>query len=307
MEPKAVKASRNVEHEEVEPRVISNPNLPDDYIPKPVKVKKSELPGCLGCILLVVALIAGVIYWQSGGERKVDNEAVAVDQGDAEAKGEVEKASPSETLVREFISETDVDKRLTMVRNPQLVKKHLGRYSDEALRSPGMNLLKLGMDESDGLIRECYSVSFQNGKRRLLNVLITDEGLKIDWDSYARYCSASWDTLSQDVGTTAELRVFAQPGNFYVNRYSDNEEWACFRLTNADWESAIYAYGQVGEETTSKVMQLLKQTDNRGEYMTLEVKSTPRQAGVCIVELKELLAVRWVVNYEKSTGSTPAR
>lgn len=269
---------------------------------------KSEKRGCAAATLIILALIGVGIYLWTAGEDDTADEVVAVVE--KEAPVEIfSKVSATKWVAKKFMLETDVEKRLAMVRNPEIVRSHLDRYSAEALKSPGISLILIGRNTYAGIAKTAYSVSLESGDFRLLNVLETADGLKVDWDSYARYCSVGWAKLAKGYySTSAVVRVFAQPGFYYVGDYADQEKWVCFKLATVDWREPFYAYGRVGEEATTRISEILGKGENGGEFMTLEVTSKPKEAGANIFELNKLLAVRWVVAGERqidNESSTP--
>lgn len=259
------------------------------------QAEKSEKRGCTATILIILALLGVGIYLWSSAEKDTPDEVVAVVQ--KEAVVEVfSKVSATKWVAKKFMLETDVEKRLELVRNPERVRTHLSSYSKEALESPGLNLRLIGRNTFNGIAKTAYSVELESGDFRLLNVLESDDGLKVDWDSYARYSSVSWQTLAKGFySTSAVVRVFVQPGFYYVGEYADQAKWVCFKLATVDWREPFYAYGRVGEQTTTRMSEIVQKAQNGGEFMTLKVTAKPKEAGANMMELKEILAERWVV------------
>ncbi|PQJ29114.1 hypothetical protein [Rubritalea profundi] len=225
----------------------------------------------------------------SGGEEEVVADRQVV------ASAIVQKEPNAEEVARAFIAEINVEKRLTMVRNREVVKTHLSSYTEEALKEPGVEIREMMRRTFGDKERTSYAVSFTSGSLRLLNVLETDEGPKVDWDSYARYCSVSWDTLTNGESVDPALvRVFVRPGSHYAGEYLDQKKWLCFQLETPDCGETLYAYGKVGEENAEKMKEIVLRAKNYRQHMTLELEAKGKLDGACLFEVKRLVTVGWV-------------
>ena len=50
----------------------------------------------------------------------------------------------------------------------------------------------------------------------------------------ARFCSASWEDLLSGKAASAEVRVFASPGDYHNVPFEDERQWTCLRLMSPD-------------------------------------------------------------------------
>jgi hypothetical protein len=261
------------------------------------KKHKAEMRVSIVTGLVVLLLVAG--WFCLRPEDPTDENALAIAEKEAPAAA-LKKTITAKQFAKAFMLESDVEKRLKMVRSPEVIRTHLERYADEALDSPGLNMRWMSETIYGGRAMTAYSVELESGDFRLLNVLNTDDGLKVDWDSFARYSSVSWRILAGGYSSgSAVVRVHVQPGFYYVGKYADQTKWLCFKLGTPDWRKPFYAYGRIEDEAMLRMAEVVKNAEKGGEYVTLKVSSKPKKSGANILEVEELLAVGWVIDYTR--------
>lgn len=241
------------------------------------------LLGCLGA--LGMAAWGGMMLASGNPDREVS--IVEADQLDKQVR-------TAEQVARAFISETDVEKRLAYVRDAEVVRTRLDRYAVEARNHPVVELKEMGHSVVDGRPVSAYAARFDNGNYRMLCVVDTDEGAKVDWDSYARYSSATWDEMFSGAVTEAEVRVFVRPGDYQVGQFRDPSRWTCFLIQTPDCERSIYAYARAGSDMAQRMQAMVLSSKNFRQHMTLKLKShnESHKEGLFVVD--DLLAMGWV-------------
>ena len=181
---------------------------------------------------------------------------------------------PPREIADAILASTDPTERLKWVRNPEDVAKHLQFYPEEALSHPVETLSPLERASVQDIVFARYMASFANGNKRLLCVVATENGPKVDWDAYARYGAADWEAITEGTASPVEVRVFLKRGNYYTYSYGDDSVWQCYQVTSPDTKEAIYFYAR----SDSKGGQLLASTfpegSNHMQRMTLTISST---------------------------------
>ena len=200
----------------------------------------------------------------------------------------------AEELAHAFIEETNVEKRLSYALNPEGVRGHLTSYTEQARSHPAQELKAMGHSEHGGRAVSSFAVKFADGSFRMLSIVQTDDGTKVDWDSYARYCSASWEDLFSGGAEEAEVRVFARPGDYYVGHFRDRGQWTCFKLETPDCDRSIYAYAPAGSDLSKRMQAYVMKSRNFRQHMTLKIRTEAESGKEGQFVIEELLAMGWV-------------
>jgi hypothetical protein len=245
----------------------------------------------------ILLLVGAAMVFNAVVSSKGVNLTDVVSQGsDSEAlEGSILSA---EKVARAFLNESDSQKRLQWVRNGKEVAKHLGRYAEEALSHEPVQLERRGqqVDDDAGLEKTGFAARFASGSFRLLNVVATPEGQRVDWDSYARYCSASWEHLLSGKESSAEVRVFVSPGDYHNGPFSNAAEWTCFRLMSPDLPEGrdVFAYAAIGSSRETQLRRIVLRAAQFRQHMTLQIESREAPGGERLFEITRVLALGWV-------------
>ncbi len=255
--------------------------------------KSSGGGGCggLGWVLagvLVLAIIGTVVILQKGGGKDGDASAQVAD-------GMGEGIEAAEEVARAFVAETDPAKRLQWVRNADEVKTRLAEYSDEARSEVGEIEKILGHQSDGGRSVTGFVVAFPSENLRLLELVGTPDGPRVDWDAYARHGTASWEDLWSGKAKQAVMRVFCEPSTERPQPFEDQEKWTCFRLSSPDLPQAALGFAAVGSVREERMKQVILGTPKYRQRFTLEIV---RHAGKDepIFEITRCLAVGWILS-----------
>jgi len=232
--------------------------------------------------------------------------AIAVRQGEpgdqilaADAEGYVEGyvASPEAiaALAQAFADEADPQKRLALARVPEAVAAHLADYPEAALKGGVKSLRLLGAGRLLVPPRTAFVARMEGGGKRLLVVVEEDAGLRVDWDVFARYGTASWAALMAGEAGAADVRVFLRADNYYNEPFGDDSEWRAFQLTSPDVEQPMYAYAQVGSLREKYLMAVAATAPAAGSRMVLRIARRGGSDGRHLFEIERLLAAGWVL------------
>lgn len=163
--------------------------------------------------------------------------------------------------------------RMKLVRTPETAGPLMQAFFESG---PGSTETIAGIDEMSAASTEQFAfqrfqVRLKDGGSRLMCVVFTPEGAKVDFECYARYGSASWtDLLGGQAKEADEVRVFVEPGFTYVYGFSEEEKWSCYLAKTPDLEETMNFYAPRGSELDKK----LKQVTARGPMRaTLAIRS----------------------------------
>ena len=177
-------------------------------------------------------------------------------------------------LADDFAMSTNPEIRLRMCRYPDQVSKRLDSYPEGALSEPATQVTFIDVVDLGGIMAARFVAKFKDNSSRLICIISTENGLRVDWDCYARYNSKALPEMLAGKTQTAELRVFIRKSDYYNFSYKDDQQWTPFELESPDFEEIIYAYSLKGT-TTGKLLDaaLSRMAPGKGLQVTLQISS----------------------------------
>lgn len=248
----------------------------------------------LGVCILCGGGLVMLFSMRRAGERTI---AAAEEEFRGPADEEVAEqewvgALPQE-LAEKFTSSMDPRAKVSMVIKPGEMEPHVLEFfrEGEGSREVVKHLSKpLGFTTSTG-VYEGFQVEFENAPPRLLSVLITEEGGKIDFKSYARWNSVPWrEIVAGNVEKVDELRVRVTLGNYYAYQYADDAEWIHLIASVEDDDETLDLYAR-RDSPYAQVIGLHLSERKKGFTISAKVADGPR--GKPILELDRVLAIGW--------------
>lgn len=239
-----------------------------------------------GCLLLLAGSALGLWFLRfKEGSEAVRSIPVASD----EIRAGLDAA---EAVARAFLAETDPAKRLQWVRNADAVDMRLAEYPDDARREIGQIEKVLGHQMDGGRAVTGFVVAFPSGNLRLLEVVGTPDGPKVDWDAYARYGTASWEDLWSGKAPRAVVRVFCEPATEAQEPFADREKWTAFRLSSPDLPQLALGFAKIGTVREAMMKKVVLGSPRYRQRFVLEVV---RHEGAheALFEITRCLAVGW--------------
>lgn len=179
------------------------------------------LPGAVILITLAVAVIVIV-------QRKPSPSPAAAGTEDLPEKWT--GSLPAETADA-FLKATTHAERMRWVRSPQLVEPLVAAFFRDG---PGSRetysthaSLPLPVPVAGQPVHEVarYAVMMADTGKRLLSILSTPEGARIDFHTYSRHTSVPWPDLLEGRAERAEVRVFVATGSFHAAPFENTAEW----------------------------------------------------------------------------------
>ncbi len=176
-------------------------------------------------------------------------------------------------LANDFGMSTDPAARLMMCRHQDQIRKRIDQYPKRMLSDAASKVTFLGVSEMGGIIAARFAAKFTNSNPRLICIISTKDGLKVDLDAYARYnCLAIPALLAGSLKST-ELRVYIERCDYYNFLFSNDLKWSSFILKSPDSEELIYAYVQ-RQTTTAKLLDAaLSKSPSRSLRVTLQISA----------------------------------
>ncbi|MEM7144737.1 MAG: hypothetical protein AAF591_06355 [Verrucomicrobiota bacterium] len=220
--------------------------------------------------ILSVALVIGIGIWVwSLAWRSAESEsAVAARERGAEvAEGEVAEVVEPDVLpadaVQGFLEAETVEERLAWTRRAERVSGLMNgeSVSSDAVALPidvqGVNFMGRVLADKKAYFN--FHVVLGDGGSRLLAVVPTEAGPRVDWEVFARYQPMGWERILGE-GTGEEgvpVRVFVSASDYYNYGYGDEEEWSCYELNSPDLEERMFVYAERDAEFDSELREFL--------------------------------------------------
>lgn len=204
-------------------------------------------------------------------------------------------ASPDE-VAKAFTEATTHEERLKWVRHPEKVEALMAEFytngAGAAEKIKKVVRADVANTSSDLYIR--FSVIMQNAPNRTLSVLINEGFAKVDFKSYARFGSASWDDLLSGSATeAAEVRVMVEPTSYYNFGFADERAWYGLIATSPDLQDPVYLYVSQQDRSVKSLRSLVP---GKARPMTLGIRSSGESHLQRQFEVTRVIRGSWIVN-----------
>lgn len=165
-------------------------------------------------------------------------------------------------VAESFINTSDVEERLALCRHPEETRALLDSFAPQAVSEIPVSLEHVALATS--AVRSNYSiffVDFEDETRRVLFVINTPDGLRVDWQAYARHSEAEWEKiLSGQVAEPVLVRVVGTPSTYYNYDYADDTQWAAYEVGVSELGQRLFFYTERDSETHEQIEKALALT-----------------------------------------------
>jgi hypothetical protein len=199
-----------------------------------------------------------------------------------------------EEIARLFTEAKTHEERMELIADPRHDGSWMKSFFSEG---PGAEekisaVAPMGAANTNKTSFQRFQVRLSKGKSRLLCVILSENGGAVDFRSYARFCTESWeDLLAGRTAIAEEVRVFIEPAFAYLHNYTDDKQWASYVATSPDLDQPLYFYVARGSDTA---MQMSKITRGGNMRATLAIRSVDGGHLHRQFEVTEVLTSGWV-------------
>ncbi|MFM7182189.1 MAG: hypothetical protein ACKO2G_12095, partial [Verrucomicrobiales bacterium] len=168
-------------------------------------------------IVILFVLIGWLINSMLNSRNRQTNLPVEVPS--TSDSGDWTKAPPP--LAEKFANASTADEWISMVRDPERVAPLVRAFKPRFASGRPLLVEAFGVEPfgSDEVYQ--FMVTYEDGRSRLIHILPTPKGPKVDWESFARSGGASYAELTAPAVVEAELRVLVQRGRYYNYDFAD--------------------------------------------------------------------------------------
>ncbi len=251
--------------------------------------------GCMGaCFLLMIGVILTLRDRRKDASSSKIQEQTNVEDKFEPGNAEDWKGPVPIQIADSFSKATTHEERLQWVRDGERVAPLMERFFRDG---PGANekileIVPMPPDSNGALAFQRFQVRLENDKNRLLSVILTDEGGKVDFECYARHGAVAWsDLLSGKASESSEVRVFVELGSAYMYEFSDDQKWRSILATTPDYEYPLYFYVLRDSEVDKKLNEQISDNQIRA---TLAIRSVQNSHEKKQFEVTEVLSPSWV-------------
>jgi len=143
-------------------------------------------------------------------------------------------------------------------------------FPDGKIEAPGF----VAFNQEQGLVNEGRFSTAQIQTRWKgivpLTFVRTEEGWKIDWESWSGWSEVSWaEVVSQRPTKLVRLRAVVSPIEYYNFYFSDESRWRSFKLESPDGEHLLYGYVERGSPLEE---QMVARHEEISPRMLIEVR-----------------------------------
>ena len=167
-------------------------------------------------------------------------------------------------------------------------------YPEQARTAIPTRITAFGMGNAGDVRYAQYKALFSDGGLRLIAVVPTEGGPKVDWDCYARFGTAEWPDILEGEVDKAEVRVLVRPSAYYNYSFSDDKEWAAYEISSPDFDGSIFAYVHRDEDDGIALGGIFSRSNGKPVRLIVELTKSAEGLSHRQFVISDLGNVGWV-------------
>ncbi|MDE0594155.1 MAG: hypothetical protein OSB65_02810 [Roseibacillus sp.] len=198
-------------------------------------------------------------------------------------------------VAQAFLGAGSERERLALVRDPERALAKLAGFAQEVRAFPIEHgaVIAMGAASASGNMRfERFAVTMADGRMRLLCIAATPRGPMVDYESFARYGTATWQGLLEGEAGE-EVRLVVKPSFYFNHGFTNDKSWTAFELSSPDWPDSLTGYATTGSPTAELLTEITSK--NRKQRVTLKLRPEGESHHARQVRIEKVLASGWVL------------
>jgi hypothetical protein len=182
-----------------------------------------------------------------------------------------------------------------MVRDPDRVARMIRAFKPKFASGRALSIRPFGSEPfgDDELYQ--FTVTYEDGRSRLIHVVPTPEGPKVDWEAFARSGGAGFSELTAPVKVETELRVLARRARYYNYNFADDRRWRAYEIINGDWPEPLTGYVAIGSIADDFLGRMVRPgLDDPPVRLILKVRGGGDDGARGQLEILEVVQQGWV-------------
>lgn len=259
--------------------------------------QKARVTFALATVILALGALALVVIpvftksdenWAKSLQASPDVRLVKV--SDAEVSEAIEVAL-------EFLNAATLEELATLIRKPEEIMPLVRDYYPNGSYQPvgSREIDSRGSTQTSGRFIS-FSALLSDFSSQPIAVEITEEGPRVDWESWVGYCEIPWEEfLAKRITTPTLVRVRAIATPYYNFAFSSDSDWVCYQLSQNDAEPAVYGYAAA----EAPFINQLPPSHGVMTTLTLRVRFPKDAASDNQIIIDDFVAAGWVPDIER--------
>jgi hypothetical protein len=209
-------------------------------------------------VLLLLILVGWLVYsvWNSRDRQ------TAISGAEPGADGGESWVGGAPGLAEKFANAATPEEWFDMVRDPERVAPLIRTFKPRFATGRPLAIQPGGSEPFGDRELYQFTVTYEDGRSRLIHILPTDDGPKVDWESFARSCGADISELKAPTPVEAELRVLVKRARYYNYNFADDRQWRAYELINGDWPETLTGYVSIGSGADDSLLRMVQSGAN---------------------------------------------
>lgn len=242
-------------------------------------------------VILLVCLSAWLIHsvWNSRDRQT----SAPIFESRGGAGEEWRKQVPA--LAERFANASTAEEWLSMARDPERVAPLVHAFKPSFAKGRPLGIKAFGTEPFAGDELFQFSVTYEDGRSRLIHVIFTEDGPKVDWESFARSGGAGFGELTAPTEVEAELRVLVRRARYYNYNFADDRRWRAYEILNGDWPEPFTGYAPMGSLSDDTLFRITgPNVDASPVRVILKVRAGGDDGARGQMEILEFVQQGWV-------------
>lgn len=166
----------------------------------------------------------------------------------------------AQELAGRFLAASSAAEAASLVRPWAGVDEALERFfaAWQPLADPATALSPMPPEIEGGLAYQVFGLILPDGKGRLLPVVPTAAGPKVDFKAFSEWSNvAPAGLLDGRVSEAAELRAMLRPSTYYNFRFADSDRFQAYDATVAGMDETLVFYAERGSDEERRISEAL--------------------------------------------------
>ncbi|MGC4016613.1 MAG: hypothetical protein QM755_19150 [Luteolibacter sp.] len=198
----------------------------------------------------------------------------------------------SERMAKAFLHAKQIQEVLPLIAHPETSGPRLKRkWPDDRIVPEGLSVF--AGDGGFSISGNVLAVNVQTGdfKNRVMFFQKTDQGWKIDWESWVDWSGMTWEEfLSKKPVTPTPFRVLVTESSYYNFGFTDEKKWRSVRLQSVDGEHQLDGY----IDRDSEIFRQLNFDTNTPSFRCMMELSFPEGGHANQVIVGKMVSPSWV-------------
>ncbi len=191
--------------------------------------------------------------------------------------------------------------KLDYVRQSDRYSAHVREFyaGRESASEEVIDLVFNGKTNHGGVEAFIFHALMRDGDRRMLVFLQEADGVRLDWECYARFNPASWEQfVSERVPERTEFRLVVEKDEYSNRSYADAEAHEYYRLRNPDSDRQLFGYVCPDSDLGLRMQELFRGQPSRLLILDICYPDAGAEIANDQVEITAVSSVGWVRGVE---------